>query len=49
MAPVDIQPGALSHDLPCSACGHSMHSGYCRDDLGDGVTCPCHCPVPGIY
>jgi hypothetical protein len=48
-APAEIQPGALSHDRPCPICGHSAHWTRCGDDIGEGVVCPCHCPVPGIY
>jgi hypothetical protein len=48
-APTDIQFGALRHERECPICGHDFHVLHCGDDLGDGVTCPCHAPVPGIY
>ena len=48
-APEDIRFGALSHERPCDICGHGWHWSHCGDDIGEGVPCPCHCPVPGIY
>jgi hypothetical protein len=47
--PPDIAFGALPHDRECSICAHPFHYLRCGDDLGAGVPCPCHCPVPGIY
>lgn len=40
-------PGALSREMSCSVCEHVAHSGYCLDDLIEGVRCPCHSPIPG--
>ena len=48
-APEEIRPGALSHDRPCSYCGHPAHSMRCLAELDHGALCPCRdVPVPGL-